>query len=140
MNSLPSPAASVLLVKDDKVLLIKRGKHPSKGLWSLPGGSKEEHESFEECAKRELYEETALVANALEHISTRERVSLDDNGNIARRYIITTFLATQFSGALKAGDDAADAGWFNHLEAQNLKTTDGLMEFLAEHANAGFGL
>ena len=140
MNSLPSPAASVLLVKDDKVLLIKRGKQPSKGLWSLPGGSKEDDESFEECAKRELFEETELVVDELENIGTRERVSLDANGNVARRYIITTFLAFQFSGSLKAGDDAADAGWFTYVQVQNLQTTDGLMEFLTEHANAGFGL
>ena len=53
-------------MQNNTVLLIKRASKPFKGYWALPGGHKEKGESFEECVKREIMEETGLCVSNLE--------------------------------------------------------------------------
>jgi ADP-ribose pyrophosphatase YjhB (NUDIX family) len=52
--------SSVIITKNNEILLIKRANKPFKGYWGLPGGGKEDNETFEECAKREVMEEVGL--------------------------------------------------------------------------------
>ena len=66
----PVAAVSVALRRDDRVLLVKRGRAPSAGLFAFPGGRVEPGETLEEAARRELFEETGLAAGALAPVAS----------------------------------------------------------------------
>jgi len=133
----PKTGCSVLVHKNGKVLLIKRGKDPYKGYWSLPGGSHEAGETLEECARRELLEETGLHAPRLDFAKVRDRMGRDESGQLTHHYVLATFTTTLFEGIATAGDDADDVGWFTVEEIDALATTPGtpsfIQEILADH-------
>lgn len=60
MNERPKVGVGVIVVKDDKVLLGKRKNSHGEGDWSFPGGHLEYNETWEECASREVMEETGI--------------------------------------------------------------------------------
>jgi 8-oxo-dGTP diphosphatase len=94
-----------------KVLLINRGKEPFKGKWALPGGFIDMDEELEDAVVRELAEETGLVDVRLEQMRTFGTVGRDPRG----RQITIVFMgiATEEQTEIKAGDDAAQAQWFD---------------------------
>ncbi len=132
MTHWPKTGCSVLVTSDEKVLLIKRGKDPLKDHWSLPGGSQEPGETLEECARRELTEETALVADRVEFARVRDRMGHTPDGELTHHFVLATFKVETYSGSAKAGDDAADLGWFTLAEMDALLTTPGTPEFIRE--------
>ena len=132
MKKFPRTGCSVLVCNQDKVLLIKRGKEPYKGYWSLPGGGQETGETLEACARRELLEETGLRTEALEFVAVRDRITIDEQGNITFHYVLATYLAKSVSGEAKAGDDATELGWFTMSEINRLQTTPDTPSFIAE--------
>ncbi len=94
---------------DPKVLLIQRGGEPFKGCWAFPGGFLEMDETTEECAIRELEEETGLVVKDLRQIGAYSKVDRDPRG----RTITVAYLAIVDAPiAVKGLDDAAKAEWF----------------------------
>ena len=133
MDRFPRTGCSAIVVRDQRVLLIKRGKEPYNGFWSLPGGAQELGETLVECVKRELTEETGIIAGSTTFLTTRDRVSRDTVGEITHHYVLTTFLIEEFEGTLCAGDDALDAGWFTLPEIDGLKTTPETPSFIREH-------
>ncbi len=94
-----------------KVLLINRGKEPFKGKWALPGGFIDMDEELEDAVARELEEETGLVGVQLEQMHTFGTVGRDPRG----RQVSIAFMgiATKGQDKIKAGDDAAQAQWFD---------------------------
>jgi len=94
-----------------KVLLINRGKEPFKGKWALPGGFIDMDEELEDAVVRELEEETGLVGVQLEQMHTFGTIGRDPRG----RQISIAFvgIATKGQDKTKAGDDAAQAQWFD---------------------------
>lgn len=93
------------------ILLIKRGKQPFKDCWALPGGFLQKDETVEECAFRELKEETNLVPEAMLRINT-----FSEPGRDPRGWIISNAFASvscEEDVKIASGDDAADAKWFN---------------------------
>lgn len=96
--------------KEIKVLLVKRGNHPYMGQWAMPGGFIDMDESIEECAHRELKEETNVGDLYLEQLYTYGNPERDPR----YRIISTVYMSLVRSDSidLKAGDDADDAKWF----------------------------
>ena len=94
-----------------KILLIKRGKEPFKGMWALPGGFVEMDEELEDAAARELAEETHLTGIELKQMHTFGRCGRDPRG----RQISIAFIGKAEPGLtdLKPGDDAVEAKWFD---------------------------
>ena len=132
MTHWPKTGCSVLVRDGEKVLLIKRGKEPLIGHWSLPGGSQEPGETMETCAARELLEETGLTATKISFARVRDRMGHDDTGELTHHFVLATFVAETYTGSPQAGDDAADIGWFTLDEMQSLPTTPGTPEFIEE--------
>ena len=93
------------------VLLIKRGEYPYKGMWALPGGFLRKGETVEECAVREIFEETSVKPLSLIPAGVFSKPNRDPRG-----WIISNAFASVIGKAEKnpkAGDDAADVQWFD---------------------------
>lgn len=103
-----------------KVLLIKRGNHPSIGWWALPGGFVEYREDIDQAALRELKEETGIDNIEVEQLKSYGAYDRDPR----TRIITTAYVALVPEGSIQAaaGDDAADSGWFT-ITDQCMKDT-----------------
>lgn len=107
----PRLGVSVALWKDDSLLLVKRGRDPYAGLWSLPGGRVEFGERLRDAAERELREETAVAAEIGDPLDTFE-ILLDGDGiGPAQHFVLIVFEARFVEGIATAGDDAAAVAW-----------------------------
>ena len=110
----PRPAVTadcIVITKEaePKVLLIERGGEPFKGCWALPGGFMNMDETTEQCAFRELEEETGLKVSEVHQIGAYSRVDRDPRG----RTITVAYLAVVDAPMAVIGqDDAAKAQWF----------------------------
>lgn len=110
----PRPAVTadcIVITKETepKVLLIQRGNEPYKGCWAFPGGFMDMDETTEQCAIRELEEETGLVVSQVQQIGAYSKVDRDPRG----RTITVAYLAIIDSPVpIKGQDDAASAQWF----------------------------
>lgn len=108
-----------------RLLLIRRGREPGRGLWSLPGGRCEPGETAAETAVREVREETGLVVAAGRLIGRVERPGLD--GGV---YLIDDIACTVLGGELAPGDDADDVRWVDATGLALLPLTEGLLDAL----------
>lgn len=110
----PRPAVTtdcVVFTKEEepKVLLIQRGNEPYKGCWAFPGGFMNMEETAEECAVRELKEETGLTVTRIRQIGAYSKVDRDPR----RRTVSIAYLAIVDAPTAVSGmDDAAKAAWF----------------------------
>ena len=108
----PSVTADCVVItkeSDAKVLLIQRGDEPYKGCWAFPGGFMNMDETTEQCAIRELEEETGLKVNGLYQIGAYSKVDRDPRG----RTVTVAYLAVIDEPLPVIGqDDAAKAEWW----------------------------
>ena len=118
----PRVAVGALVVHQNKVLLILRGKAPAKGIWAVPGGSVNIGETLQAAAEREVLEETGLQIKAGEVIYSFEKIQHDKAGQVKYHYVILDLEAEALVPAqpLTAGDDAIDAGWFTLADLDRL--------------------
>jgi len=118
----PLVGVGAVIIREKRVLLIRRGTPPLLGEWSLPGGVLECGECLREAVAREAREETGLAIEAGEMLGVYERVIRDDEGRVRYHYVLIDFLCHPVGGDLKAGSDAADVRWFtrDELPALNL--------------------
>src|SRR5438477_7365051 len=103
----PLVGVGAIIVEAGRVLLIKRGKAPLLGEWSIPGGMLEVGETLRQGAEREALEETGLVVHATELLGVFERVVPDDEKRTIYHYVLIDFLCKRMSGEVKASGDAA---------------------------------
>jgi len=105
---------------EKKVLLVKRGNEPSKGLWSLPGGLVELGERVREAGIREVKEECSIDIEPEDVISVVDLILEDSDGKVKYHYILIEYLAKYIGGELKLQSDVIDAGWFSQPEIAQL--------------------
>lgn len=107
-----------------RVLLVQRGNEPFKGMWAFPGGFLNMDETLEQCARRELKEETGLdTPIRFEELKSFSTVDRDPRG----RTISVAFVAEVPLSEVKGGDDAAEARWFPLDEIPQLAFDHGEM-------------
>jgi 8-oxo-dGTP diphosphatase len=126
----PQVAVGAIVVRDGRVLLVRRGHPPSEGLWAIPGGSVELGETLQEAAEREIMEETGLTIQAGEPVYTFDVILRDDAGRVQFHYVIVDLLADYVRGEVHSGDDARDARWVTSGELEKLAVNQTTRELL----------
>ena len=116
----PLVGVGAVIVRDGRVLLIRRGQAPLLGEWSLPGGVLECGETLREATVREAREETGLVVETVDMLGVYERIVPGDR-RVRYHYVLIDFLCRAVGGELRAGSDAAEVGWFTRAELPALK-------------------
>jgi 8-oxo-dGTP diphosphatase len=114
----PIAGAGIVVLRGDEVLLIKRGKPPYAGEWSIPGGKIEYGESAVEAALRELLEETGVTARIIGLIDVVDSIGGREAGRPGDwHYLLVDYAAVWTSGEPVAGDDATEAVFLPFAEA-----------------------
>lgn len=109
----PIAAVGAIVRKGDAVLLIRRGKPPRLGEWSIPGGAVELGETWREATAREVREECGIEIAVEGDAQVIEIMQRDERGRIRYHYAIVDFAATFVSGDLKPASDVTEARWVN---------------------------
>jgi len=104
----PSVAVDGVLIKNGKILLIKRKNEPFKDKWALPGGFVEYGERVEDAVLREFQEEVGIKAKIKKLLGVYSEPDRDPRG-----HVISVVFLLEAEGEPKAGDDAADAKFFS---------------------------
>jgi 8-oxo-dGTP diphosphatase len=116
----PTLTSDGIVLVDGKLVLVKRGREPGKGMYALPGGFVELGERVEECAMREVLEETGLATEVLDLVGVYSDPGRDPRGHL----VSVVFFLRRVGGELRAGDDAAGVQLFD---------TDDLPELAFDH-------
>jgi 8-oxo-dGTP diphosphatase len=116
----PIVGVGVVVWHDDRVLLVRRGKPPRLGHWSLPGGAQQLGETVAETARREVKEEAGLDVALGDIVATIDLIERDPQDRIRYHYTLIDFVAEAPGAALRPGSDAADARWFSIAEIEAL--------------------
>jgi mutator protein MutT len=124
----PEVCVGAIAVDEERLLLIRRGRGPAAGSWSVPGGRVEAGETLAEAVLRELAEETGLEGVCDELVGWVERMGPDHH------FVILDFAVTVLEPREpRAGDDAAEAEWVPLGQVAHRRLAEGLAEFLHEH-------
>lgn len=107
----PVVGVGVVVWKGGRVLLIRRGKSPMRGRWSLPGGRQELGETVREAAVREVREETGLEIRLGALLDVVDTIRRDEGGAVTLQYTLVDFDAEWLAGAPAAASDAEHAEW-----------------------------
>lgn len=116
-------AASVALIHNQQVLLIKRAHAPYQHLWTLPGGRLEPGESIEQCATREINEELGLRVHGLRPVLV-QALGKD------KAFRLAVFATQRFEGVIVPSDEIGDYRWMVPTQIGNLRTTAHLGDVL----------
>jgi 8-oxo-dGTP diphosphatase len=99
------------VLRPGAALLVRRGRPPSRGAWSLPGGAQELGETAEAAARRELFEETGLTVGPLLLATNVDSIHRDPDGRVRYHYTILDFAARWAGGEAAAGGDVTAIAW-----------------------------
>ena len=127
----PILAVSAAIIRDGKVLIVRRARPPASGLYTLPGGGVEVGETLIEAVVREVREETALAIEPVGLAGYREAIARDGDGRIERHFVILPFAARWIAGEPMLNDELSEAMWLDPSEIAGLNTTAGLAEIVA---------
>jgi 8-oxo-dGTP diphosphatase len=111
----PLVGVGAVIVQDGQVLLVRRGREPLKGHWSIPGGLVEVGESLEAAVKREVKEETGLTVDPVELIELLDRIHREVE-RVRYHYVIADYLCRVTGGTLLAASDADEVRWVERAE------------------------
>ena len=116
----PLVGVGAVVLNADDVLLVRRGKAPRMGQWSLPGGAQKLGETVFDAARREVREETGVEIEILGLLDVVDSISRDPAGDIDYHYTLVDVAATWRAGSVNAGGDAAEAVWVPRMELSKL--------------------
>lgn len=128
----PQVAVGAVVFRNDRVLMVRRGKPPAEGLWAVPGGSVELGETLQQAAEREIFEETGVRIQAAEPVLTFDVVERDTAGRVRFHYVVVDMAARFVGGGLRAGDDALEARWVTRRAIGDLPVSKMTLKLLKE--------
>lgn len=124
VSDAPVVGVGVAAIADDKILLIKRGREPNKGLWAVPGGKVKFGEEMKEAARREILEETGLIVEVGEVVWVGEIIDGDHH------LVLIDFAGAVVGGELEASSDADEARWVPMGEARDHPLTPTMYDLI----------
>ncbi len=127
----PRVGVGAVVLQDGHVLLVRRGRPPAQGKWSIPGGLVHLGETTEAAAVREVEEECGLTVRLGGVAGVVDRIIADPDGRVRYHYVLIDYLAIPESGELRPGSDAADARWVPIGEVGRYETTEGVATMVA---------
>ncbi|TFG03042.1 MAG: NUDIX domain-containing protein [Promethearchaeota archaeon] len=137
----PHVGVGVLLIRDDKLLLVKRKFNPDAGLWSIPGGHLELGERTVHAAEREGFEETGFKVKVVKLAGIIDKIMYDKKGKVEYHYILINYFVEQIEGDPTQvpipDSDALEAKFVPFEQLKSYKLTESLIELL-EQLKIGF--
>ena len=127
----PYLAVSAAIIRDGKVLVVRRARKPALGIYTLPGGGVEIGETLMQAVIREVREETSLIVEPVALAGHREAIARDAQGRVERHFVILCFAARWLSGEPVLNEELDDARWLDPAELSALRTTEGLADIVA---------
>jgi ADP-ribose pyrophosphatase YjhB (NUDIX family) len=127
----PFLAVSAAIIRDGRVLVVRRARPPAHSIFTLPGGVVEAGETLTAAVIREIREETALEIEPVALAGHREFIQRDENGRIKRHFVILAFAARWLGGEPVLSEELGEARWIDPSELADLRTTEGLAGIIA---------
>jgi 8-oxo-dGTP diphosphatase len=128
----PRVGVGAVVLREGRILLVRRGVPPALGLWAIPGGVLKLGESLKEGAEREILEETGITIRAGDPVFTCDFCQRDGDGRIRFHYVIVDLAAEYVSGKVRGGDDALEARWVAPEEIEDLPATKTTLKLLRQ--------
>ena len=122
----PLVGVGAVVVDGSRVLLVRRGRPPALGRWSLPGGLVDVGEPLEAAVRREVAEECGLAVDVHGLVGVADRIVRDADGRVRYHYVLLDYLTTPTAGHVEAGSDAVAVQWCEAGELGGLDVTEGL--------------
>jgi ADP-ribose pyrophosphatase YjhB (NUDIX family) len=128
----PIVGVLAVVVRGDRVLVVRRANPPMPGRWGFPGGVLELGETVAQGAMRELAEETGVEAEAGGPLTVIDTIDHDEEGRVRYHYTLVAMIGHWQSGEGVPGDDADEVAWLTRAEivAQNLPTAPALLPLI----------
>ena len=126
----PFLAVSAAIMRDGRILVVRRARPPANGLLTLPGGVVEVGETLAEAVEREVREETGLAIEPLALAGFRETVVRDAQDRVERHFVILCFAARWKGGEPVVNEELSEARWLDPAELATLQTTPGLADIV----------
>jgi 8-oxo-dGTP diphosphatase len=130
--SQPLVGVGAIIMREAKMMIVKRANEPAKGLWSVPGGVVELGEHLHDAIKREVNEETGLKVDIERLVDAVDNIVFDEQGRIQYHYVLLDYLCRPHSGLLKASDDVLEIRWVTLDALQSLPITPSLNRVIAK--------
>ena len=126
----PIVGVGAVIVDRDRVLLVRRANEPSRGRWSIPGGTVELGETLARAATREVSEECGVEVTVGDVLSTFDMIQRDAQGHIRYHYVLIDLAARCVSGEPAAGTDVLEVRWVREAEFEELDIVPRLLPVL----------
>jgi len=118
--SQPIPAVGAFIIRDGKILLIRRAYEPCAGKWSVPGGTIKLGETAIDALRREVFEELGVRPKSIRLLDIYDYISMDEDGRIKYHYVIIDFLVDLESFEITPSSEILEYGFFTMDEALEL--------------------
>ena len=126
----PFLAVSAAVIREGRVLVVRRARAPAFDLFTLPGGAVETGETLAQAVAREVAEETGLVIEPVALAGYREVINRDAAQRVERHFVILAFAARWQGGDVRLNAELAEARWVYPEELVALSTTEGLADIV----------
>ncbi len=129
----PIVGVGALVIKEGKLLLVKRGAKPGQDKWSIPGGLVELGERVQEAVVREVKEECALDIDVERLMDVFDSITRNGKGRIQYQFVVVNFLAKIKGGILKNADDVLEVRWVPLNKVEKYDLTSSFRAFFEKH-------
>ena len=122
----PIIGVGAVIIRGDRVLLVRRATEPLKGEWSVPGGVLELGEKLRDGIRREVLEETGLEVEPGEVLDVFDSIFRDEQGRTQYHYVLIDYRCRLLLGEAKAGSDVSEVRWVQEVELAAMRLRDSI--------------